>query len=325
MSYTVAVLGAGQIALSHLKALGTMEQLEAVAVADIARERVTKVAGAYGLKAYTDYKVMIESERPDIAVITLPHFLHKEAAIYCAERGCHLLLEKPMAMNGTECDEILEVAELADVRLMVGHTQQFLAINRQAQHLLHTIQLGPLVQVQDLRHTDYFIDERPAWFLERRLSGGGVVMNLGAHEVDKIVWLTGEEIHKVSARLSYYADRGDVEGSGMLYLETKSGVPISISLSGYAKEYRNELLLVYRDGEITIDLKAGEIWIRSRERTERIPLEPAKSPFVLQFRQLLGAIEAGEAPECSGIYGHRIIRIIDAIYKSQETGREVYL
>lgn len=325
MTYTVAVLGAGQIALSHLKALQAMEQLQAVAVADIARERADNVAEQYGLRAYTDYKEMIERERPAIAVITLPHALHKEAAVYCADRGCHLLLEKPMAMNETECDEILAAAERADIRLMVGHTQQFLAINRQVRQLLSTTDLGPLIQVQDLRHADYFTKERPAWFLDQKLSGGGVVMNLGAHEIDKIVWLTGEEIYKVSARVSYHADRGDVEGSGMLYLETKFGVPISISLSGYAAEYRNELLLVYRDGEIAVDLKAGEIWIRSHERKEQIPLEPADSPFVLQFGQLLDAIEAGEAPACSGDYGRRILRVIDAVYKSHDTGKEVYL
>src|SRR5689334_3299078 len=95
----LAVIGAGAIGMKHLEAAAAIEGLEAVAVAELNPSLAQAAAEQFGIRAYSDYQVMLQQVKPDIAVIALPHFLHKEAAIHCAEHGVHLMLEKPMALN----------------------------------------------------------------------------------------------------------------------------------------------------------------------------------------------------------------------------------
>jgi predicted dehydrogenase len=117
-----AVIGAGAISNEHFEAIRDTEGFRACAVADINKEKAEQAAKRYGIRAYTDYRQMLDHEQPDVVAIALPHFLHKETALYAAASGCHLLLEKPMALNVAECDEIIEAARKGGVRIMIGHT-----------------------------------------------------------------------------------------------------------------------------------------------------------------------------------------------------------
>lgn len=82
--FKAAIIGAGAISSLHLQALAEMNEIEAVAIADIDEERARKASAQHPVRAYADYRRMVEIERPDIVVITLPHHLHKECAIWCA-------------------------------------------------------------------------------------------------------------------------------------------------------------------------------------------------------------------------------------------------
>ncbi|MDG0794140.1 Gfo/Idh/MocA family oxidoreductase [Cohnella ginsengisoli] len=202
MVYRVAVVGGGAIAESHLEAIARMEQVQSAAVADLVGERAEALAGKYGAAPYTDYREMIVRERPDIAIVTLPHYLHKEAAMFCLAQGCHVLLEKPMALDVEECDEIVEAARRSGSALLVGHTQHYIPENRAAKRIIEEGSLGRLVMVNDVRNVYYFREDRPSWFFKQSLAGGGILMNLGSHSIDKITWLAGSEVDKVSASVS---------------------------------------------------------------------------------------------------------------------------
>jgi predicted dehydrogenase len=159
MRYRVAVIGAGQITEGHLMAMNELqERLKPVAIADIRIDRAEQLSETYGMIAYSDYREMLMREKPDIVVITLPHHLHKEAATCCAQAGCHILLEKPMALNAMQCDDIIDAVRHNNVRLMVGHTQHFLAENRVAKKFIddEATGLGRLVMMNDTRHKAYY-------------------------------------------------------------------------------------------------------------------------------------------------------------------------
>src|SRR5690606_8821748 len=104
----------------HLAAISRMTGIRAVAIADINRERAEECAKKFDLKAYTDYEEMLAEQQPDIAIVALPHFLHRDAAISCLAAGCHLLLEKPMAISSAACDDIIEHAERFSRAVLVG-------------------------------------------------------------------------------------------------------------------------------------------------------------------------------------------------------------
>ena len=323
MKYRLVVVGAGKIAFAHLEAIKLLkQQLVPVAVADLLEERAQELAAAYGIRPYTDYKEMVEREKPDIVIITLPHFLHKEAAIYCANQGCHVLLEKPMALTVLECDEIIAAVHSSNVKLMVGHTQHYISENRKAKQIIEQGDLGQLVMINDSRHTDYFNQERPGWFLQKELSGGGIITNLGSHSVDKIQWLGGTKIKKVKASLSFHGPRGNVEGSGLVFLENESGTPSTISQSGYRGAPRNETELLFTGGMLMVQTGQA-LFISKGGAYEQISVEKEDSPFVQQFLELMTCIECDQEPECSMKYSRSIVAVTNAIYVSHELKIEV--
>jgi predicted dehydrogenase len=322
MGYRVALIGAGIIAEWHLEALKRFDRLRAVAVADVREERANEAADRYGLKAYTDYREMIEEETPDIAVIALPHFLHKEAAIWCADRKCHILLEKPMALNIEECEDIIRATRANGVRLMVGHTQHYKPENRKAKELIDLRSMGRLVMINAVRHLHYYNSERPEWFFEKRKSGGGILMNFGAHSVDMIQWLTGSRVTKVKASVSYFGTKGDIEGSGLVFLETSKGIPATISQSGYLGAAKDETEFIFTNGMMKLVSGQG-LWISDGDEYRGVSIEGRTDPFVLQFRDLLESIEGARKPECSGEYARTVISAIQCMYRSHETGVEL--
>jgi predicted dehydrogenase len=319
--FRAVVIGAGAIAGNHLNTLKTNGRTELVAVADIDRERANEAAERYAIKPYTDYRGMVREERPDIVVITLPHYLHKEAAIWCAEQRCHVLLEKPMAMNARECADINEAASRAGIVLAVGHMQHYFAENIKAKQLIASGQLGRLVMINDRRYGYYYGDKRPAWFLDKAASGGGIAMNIGSHSIDKIQWLTDSRIVKVKAELTHFGERGNVEGSASLLMRTSKGVTASVSLFGYRGVPTNETELLFTGGALKIVARKG-LWISGANGYEPVETGTLTEPFGPQWEELLNAIEHGADTSMSGEYGLTVAAALDAVYRSHETGME---
>jgi predicted dehydrogenase len=320
----VAIIGAGTIVGQHIEAIAQIDRLITVAVADVREERAQEVANRYGVKAYTDYKVMLDKEKVDIVIVALPHFLHKEVSIYCANMKCHILMEKPMALDVEECEEMILSAQRNHIQLMVGLTQHYFKENRKAKELIRQGGMGELVMINDARHQNYFVDTRPEWFFHKSQAGGGILTNLGAHSVDKIQWLLDCRIRKVSAHLSHYGNRGDIEGSGSVYLVTESGIPATIVQSGYHGVPRHETHLIFTKGMILLETGRG-LWISEKGSYKEVPIQQTLGPYILQLLDLLDAIDEVRPLECSGEYAKTVNSVIEGIYRSHELGTEVVI
>ncbi|MCU6708752.1 Gfo/Idh/MocA family oxidoreductase [Paenibacillus sp. J5C_2022] len=317
------IVGAGAISENHLKAMQVSSRTELLAVADLDQQRLDRCAAAYSVRTYRDYKAMIRQERPDVVVITLPHFLHKEAVIWCAEQGCHVLVEKPMAMNVQECREMNEAAARNGVILAVGHMQHYFPSMIRAREILRSGRLGKVIMMNDRRWCNYFHPDRPAWFLERAKSGGGIVVNLGSHSLDKLQWLTDSRVDKVKASLTYYGDRGDVEGSANLFLETTEGVAASVSLCGYGQLYLNETEFLLTGGQLKL-LGSDQLRIYDGHSGEYEAVDTSDLPetFTAQWEDMLNAVQHSSELGISAEYGQSITAVVEAIYRSHATGRE---
>ncbi|MNZ76445.1 Glucose--fructose oxidoreductase precursor [compost metagenome] len=265
---------------------------------------------------------MVVKERPDIVIIALPHHLHEPCAVWCAKQGCHLLLEKPMALNLAECDAILEAVAASNVKLMVGHTQHYRAANLQAKELITSGRLGKLIAIHDTRHVYYYDEGRPAWFFEKEKAGGGILMNLGAHSIDKIQWLTGSRVKSVRASLSYEGAFGDVEGSGCILLQTTSNVTAVIIQSGYEGVAKDETELIFSNGMAKL-ISAKGLWVSKGGQYEQVQSIVHDDPFVMQFKDLLQAIQYEQDPDSSGKYARSVITVLEAVYHSDEKGVEI--
>lgn len=322
MGYKVAIIGAGNISSGHLKAIAEMDNLQFAGIADVVLERAEAAAEMHGTKAYKDYKEMVSEQKPDIVVNTLPPFLHREVSVWCAEQGCHLLLEKPMAPTVEDCDAITEAAARHNVKLLVGHTIHYIQDNLVAKSIIESKQLGDLIMITDSRHLTYYQPNRPNWCYWKAQAGGGIFTNLGTHSIDRVQWITGSPIVKVRASFSYGFPIGDVESSGLAFVETASGVAATISQSGHGGVNRNEAEFMFTGGMMKLATGTG-LWVSQNGQYEPVEMSGAVNSFVLQFEDLVGAIESGNVPGCSGAYARSVVNVVNTMYESHRVGHEL--
>jgi predicted dehydrogenase len=321
--YLVVIIGAGGIARRHLLALESMDQVRCVSIADLQESRAVSYAKEFHARAYRSYQEMLEQEEPDIAIITLPHYLHHEAVMACAARHIHMLLEKPMGLSVAECDEMIDAAVEGHAVLMIGHTQHYLPENRAAKDWIDSGRLGRILMLQDTRHIHYFNETRPSWFFRQKESGGGILANLGSHSVDKLQWFTGQRVSRVLADVIRPGTVGDVEGAGLVMLQTAGGVTASLCLSGYKGAPRNETEIIFTGGMLR--LSSEGLWVSEGGDYRQVELTPQKDPFILQLEDLITSIESGQPPDCHPAYSRSLVAVTEAIYRSGETGQVIRL
>lgn len=320
--YRVGVIGAGIIAEAHLDPASRMENVQLAAIADILEDRAKMLADKYHMAAYTDYRQMIGKEKMDIVIINLPHFLHKQASIECARAGCHLLLEKPMAMNESECDEIIQECEQNRIKLVIGHVIHFSSANMKAREMIQSGNLGKLLSITNTRYANYFTSSRPEWFLHYNTAGGGIVMNLGAHSLDLIQFLTNSRIESVHASVGKYAKGVEVEGNAQILATLKDGVTASITISGYNTVPQLETELIFTGG--MLKLSDSKLFISVEGRYNEVYLN-SQNPFGLQLSELIKSIEGEISIPITGEYGRSIVKAIRAVYESSESSAAVML
>ena len=313
------VIGAGIIVEPHLKAIAARDDICLKAVCDLDEQKARKAAEPFGAKVYRDYIEMLDKEAPDAVIINLPHYLHEPCVAACAARGIHILCEKPMSVSAASCRRMTQACRDARVVLQIGHIQHYDPATRAAEALIRQGAIGDLLLIDDMRYDNYFLPERPRWFLNKKLSGGGIMINLGAHAIDKIRFLTGSEVADVTGHVTYARPEFDVEGSAQVYLKMENGITASVTLCGYAVDgYYNVTTLLGSRG--MMKLRCGSDLQISRDGGELEPIDLSAYPeaFSAQLDDFMKAL-AGGPVMCPGEYGTAILDTIEKVYG---TGKE---
>ena len=179
---------------------------------------------------FRDYKTLLNECHIEGAIITLPNHLHKEAVKYCAEKGIHVLIEKPIAVSVEDGIEMIEAAKKYNIKLLVGHHRRFSNKVNKLRELIMSGMLGELVGVNMLftiaKGTDYF--EEP-WRISPK--GGGPLLNNAIHDVDTIRYATGLTINNLYATSRNYIRQNKVEDAASILLETAEGPTINYFVS----------------------------------------------------------------------------------------------
>lgn len=312
----MGVIGAGIVCERHIIAAEGMDSVKPCAVADIVLEKAQSMAEKHGMRAYASYEEMIEKEELDLVVINLPHGLHREAAVYAAERKLHVFLEKPFANTTADCDAVLEAAEKNGIVLNIGHVQRYFWHNRKAKELIANGEIGTFVMMTELRNTIYFTEQRPKWFLNRKMAGGGIFMNYCAHSLDELKWFTGSHIKSISGKARAADERFEVDGNAQVFVEMEDGTTAMFAFCGYqAPGMENAVYLYGTKGEIKI--AGGKVYLSKMGSgfTEIAPEDPSDDGFVRQFHTFIHAVETGGATPTDGAYGKEIIAAIESVYR----------
>ncbi len=189
----VAFIGAGGIAEAHLKAFQKMEDVEIVALSDVNEKVLADKAERYGLekdRVFTDYRRMLEKVEIDAVDVCTPNGLHAPNAIAASKAGCHVIVEKPLAMNGREGREMLAAAKAAGRKLVIGFQYRFDPKTAFLKDAADAGKLGNVLfgRVQALRRRGI-----PNWgvFGRKELQGGGPLIDIGVHVLEMCHYVMG--------------------------------------------------------------------------------------------------------------------------------------
>ena len=318
--FKAGLIGCGAICNGHIAAFSTIEDACITAACDINESNLKKACGKTNAKGYADYKQMIREEDLDLAIITLPHGLHCEAACFCAEAGLDVFLEKPMALNSDECNKIIDTCKNCGVMLWVGHLQKYMPANVFAKKLIDSGELGELVGFSEVRNGEYFTEKRPKWFGTKSMSGGGIMMNLGAHALDKLKFFSNSDIDKISGSIHMHNGL-DCEDGAQVVVKMKNGVAGTINLIGYTSHDNYETILYLTNGEIRMRLEDNNIvkYCKKGEAIQEYDVgQGAGFGMTYQMQDFIRTLrENRKKAAVDGKYGLDIVHAIKKLYNEE--------
>jgi predicted dehydrogenase len=217
-------LGAGWIGRQRLAALDESGLAEIVAVADPALR-----AGELGADELSSLGELLERDLDGIVIAT-PSALHAEQAIACLEHGLAVFCQKPVACTAAEARRVVEAARAADRLLAVDLCYRFVDGARRVREVVLGGELGR-VHTADLQFHNAYGPDR-GWYYDRRLSGGGCVVDLGTHLVDLALWTLGwPTVGAVSSRLHASPEPSEVESFALAQLDLEDEATVRLACS----------------------------------------------------------------------------------------------
>jgi glucose-fructose oxidoreductase len=253
----------------------------------------------------------------DIVYVVTPNGLHPEHAIKVAQAGKHVICEKPMANSAADCDAMIAACQKANVRLSVGYRLHFDPNHIELDRLARERDFGALTSLSG-EHSWVF--SKRAWRIEKSLSGGGPMMDVGIYVVQAAcraamalpIAVTARELPKTNPGLF-----NEVEETIEWTMEFPGGVTCRAS-SSYARN-ANFFMAEGARGWIRLDPAYGYRGIVAT--TSRGPLAYPEVPQqALQMDDFASCLLAGRKPPVDGEMGRDHMAVIDAVYKSAATG-----
>ena len=204
------------------------------AAADTRAEARTQFTADFSGKSYATVEELCSDPAVDAVYVATPHQFHARHAVLAAQRGKHLLIEKPMALSLAECAAIIDAAQSAGVHLVVGHSHSFDAPVRHLRSLIDSGVFGAVRMINAINYTDYLYRPRRPEELDTA-QGGGAVFNQAAHQADIVRLVGGGKVTSVRAATGAWDRERPTEGAYAALLTFADGAFASLSYSGYGR------------------------------------------------------------------------------------------
>jgi len=328
----IAFAGAGYIINIHAKAAQVQKGIELIAVVEKYSDKSAALAGKFNIPyRYETIEELLKAGKVDALVIGTPNFLHAPQAIAALKAGVHVLVEKPMALNARQAEKMIEASAQSGAMLMVAHCWRFdedvLWLKKQ------TKKLGKIIRTKGYGvHSNW----GPAgWFTQKPLAGGGALADMGIHALDTARFLIGDpQPVSVYAKLGTHYKPFDVDDTGLLIVEWENGETSYIE-SGWWQPHM--------DGpEAATQLYGtrgfGQLFPTQLEipnvKAERVDLVQSgfkypreehcpQSMYDAQMAYFIQCIRKKKTPTPGAAEGLINMKVLDAAYKSSQTGKVV--
>lgn len=337
-----ALVGCGRISRKHIEALSANSRATLVACADTDASRAEAVSESTGCSCFDNYDEMLE-KHPEIQVVSIltPSGLHAKHAIDIAARyRKHIVVEKPMALRMDDADNMIRTCDEAGVRLFVVKQNRFNLPVIRLRQALESGRFGKIflgtVRVRWRRDQAYYDQDpwRGTWALD-----GGVFSNQASHHVDLLEWMLGEPV-SVMAKTATALAKIEVEDTGVAVVRFRSGAigVIEATTATRPKDLEGSLSVLGERGTVEIggfavnQMKTWEFEDGTDAEKQEIFANAAENPpnvygfgHTRYIENVIDAIGSGTRGLVEGLEGRKSLELVNAIYESSETGREVFL
>jgi scyllo-inositol 2-dehydrogenase (NADP+) len=211
----------------HVSNLRPREDAKIVAVSDPLEERRQEAADEFGCQTYDSIDEMLKQDDIDVAVIATPSVMHGPDTLKSFAAGKHVVVEKPMAMNVAEADQMIAASEETGLKLFVHQNWRF---NRAFTHLKDIAESGKIGRLYHIRNYSSGFSRRDDWQTLAK-NGGGVLNNTCPHFLDMLIQLAGGSIKDVMGDLQQIASAGDVEDHVKAFLRGENGCTVDMETS----------------------------------------------------------------------------------------------
>lgn len=322
-------VGAGGFGSYTADLISQIPEIELAGVADPNMEAAERLASRHNVPAWSSYEELIAECDCDAVSVITPHNTHRDIVVAATQAGRHVFCEKTMAMNVAECHEMVDSADAAGVKLMVGHKRRFRPPYAEMKRLLETGDFGRPVAI----NVAGYFGRRMEGFWKSLTACGGLLYWAGVHDVDTVRNLMGE-VKSVYATTGpkLRPDLSDQEESISVTMNFESGAIGSLQVSTFypMATYRTSFSfqIVCERGGIAYDPRQVAVV----SQLEGKPVQTtffegygAESAFLHEWSNFAGWVLHDEPPVLTGNDGLRCVEIMQAAYISADTGSPVQL
>jgi UDP-N-acetyl-2-amino-2-deoxyglucuronate dehydrogenase len=336
-----ALVGCGRIAKRHSELLGYGQIANArlVAVCDLVSEKAEKIATDFSVPYFIDMHEMMLAVDIDVVVVLTESGNHAEHVVALAKYGKHIVVEKPMALTLDDADAMIGACDKAGAKLFVVKQNRFNVPVLKLRQALEAGRFGKLVmgtvRVRWCRPQTYYDQDkwRGTWAMD-----GGVLTNQASHHVDLLEWMMGD-VDSVFAMSATALAKIEAEDTAVVTLRFKNGALgiIEATTAVRPKDLEGSISVIGEGGAVEIGGFAVNkmiTWnfIQAETDDEKVMDEYSVNPpnvygfgHQAYYEHVVDCILNDAQHLVDGLVGRKSLELINAIYESIETGREVHL
>jgi predicted dehydrogenase len=331
----IALSGVGGISqVVRIPTLKKMEDVELVAICDLDEAKVSFIADKYDIpRVYFDFQNLLKKEELDGIFICTPNNFHYPMALASLDIGIPTLVERPVALNSDQAQRLLEKAKSKDTMLVVGMNYRFREDAMILKEFMRKGEIGNPFYVKTgwLRHWS-----RPNlqhWLTDSKISGGGVLIDMGIQLLDLSLWLLGTpKVKNVRAYSYNLFSEGDVEDSALAVIQTENDEAITVEVSwrmhlekdmNYTHVFGKEGSAFMNPLRLYKELHGNLVNVTPVDVESNIDV--FKKSFYNEMQNFINVLKGEEEPVTPIEDGVYIMKILDAIYQSAENGQQIDL
>jgi len=332
----ICLIGAGRAGMIHaMNYRNKVDGAVIAAVADPYEAACQKACERLGIgRYYTDYTKALGQDDIDAVIVASPTKFHKEIVTAAAEAGKHILCEKPMAMDESECDDMIEAAERGGVILQLAFMRRFDESFMAAKKAIDSGAIGDIVHIRSLTRGPSKPHE---WMYDIEKSNGPLA-EVSSHDIDCIRWLAGSELTEIYAVAGNYRNREiaatwpDFYDNVVMTGRFANGVLVTVEGAQYVKYgYDARVEVLGTEGVIHIGRQdAYGLQIINKEKGIHTPFvtswtELFKQAYLSEDMHFAQCVGTGGAPRVTGLDGKMAVRIVNAGNRSIKEDKIIQL